>query len=212
MLTLNSYSGISWAHSGNARLGAKVLTVWDETNTDYVKIPSAIKFDPPNDVWGINTKNDPDAVRWFKLLLVNPPDLDEEVRTSDQVQKARNDLQALHMPPIEAISTYLKHMFKHAQEKLKLSLGAATVDSSRFHVVFTVPAIWPEYARRSMQAAIKRAGILEKRRIGQTTHDFISEPEAAALATLSDLDGLHDIKAGKSVSRSSGVTNIFLGR
>lgn len=191
---------MSYAHSGRARDGPKPFTVWDETNTDYVKIPSAIKFDnhnPQNVTWGIAAKDLPDAVRWFKLLLVNPQDHDEDTRASAYLQRAQADLQALGISPVQAISIFLRRMFEHAVKELTHSLGQATVDSSRFHVVLTVPAIWKEYARQSMREAVKRAGILEKRQKGLTTHDIVSEPEAAALATLSDLDGLSNFEARK---------------
>lgn len=169
---------------------------WDGSNTDYVKIPSAIKFGPDGDIWGVDAKQLPDALRWFKLLLVNPPDLEEEIRTSVQLQKAQDALKALGKTPVEAISIFLKRMFDHTVEMLKISEGQDTVDTSRFHVVFTIPAIWPDYARRRMQEAIDHAGILEARPIGPTTHEFVSEPEAAALATLAGLDRLSNIKAG----------------
>lgn len=173
------------------------FTRWDDTNTDYVKIPSAIVFGPDGDIWGVDAKHLPDALRWFKLLLLKETDMDEEIRTSPQLQEARDKLQASGKSAVEVISIFLKHMFQHAVEKLKLARGAEMVDTSRFHIVLTIPAIWPEYARRRMQQAVDLAGILKTRPIGPTTFEFVSEPEAAALATLSALDGQPNIKARK---------------
>lgn len=192
MLTFRRYSGIAYAYSGNAKK-IDIMMSWDNTNNDYVKIPSAIKFIHPDDIWGVKAKHLSDALRWFKLTLVNPPDLDIGVRNSIQIQDARGALQSLDMSPEDAISTYLKHVWDHCIEKLKTAEGADTVDSSRFHVVFTIPAIWPNYARDRMQQAVQQAGILKKRRAGQTDHSFVSEPEAAALATLSSIEGRHNI-------------------
>jgi molecular chaperone DnaK (HSP70) len=199
-------------HSGTATAGVKLLMAWDDdTNQDYVKIPSVIRFDSPNEIWGVPAKDLPGAVRWFKLLLLNPSDLDEEVRASPRLQQARDALQALGMSPVKAISIFIKRMFERAVQSLKNILGPGTVDSSRFHIVFTVPAIWPEYARQSMKEAVTRAGILEKRASGQTTHEFISEPEAAALATLSDLNGLPNIGVCQATTSLSACSNFPLG-
>ncbi|KAK7721306.1 hypothetical protein SLS64_001602 [Diaporthe eres] len=189
-----TYSGIAYAFSGDAKK-IDILMSWDDTNNDYVKIPSAIKFTRHNDIWGVDAKNLSDALRWFKLTLLNPPDLDVGLRNSVHIQNARAALQDLGMSPVEAISTYMKHMWEHFIEKLKGEEGEETVDTSRFRVVFTIPAIWPNYACSLMEQAVKRAGILKKRTIGRTEHDFVSEPEAAALATLSGIEGRHNIEA-----------------
>lgn len=165
---------------------------WDGTNEDHVKIPSVIDFSSQNVIWGLDAKNLPDALRWFKLALVNPSDLDVGVRDSAQINDARRALHDLGMTPEEAISTYMKHVWEHCIEKVKVAEGEETVDTSRFHVVFTVPAIWPNYARQAMEKAVKDAGILKRRKAGRTEHDFVSEPEAAALATLSGIDGRHN--------------------
>ncbi|KAK4237432.1 hypothetical protein C8A03DRAFT_34593 [Achaetomium macrosporum] len=47
-----------------------------------------------------------------------------------------------------------------------------------------------------MKEVASEAGILTKRVAGETQLNFISEPEAAALATLSDMEGRCDIKPG----------------
>ena len=62
----------------------------------------------------------------------------------------------------------------------------ALVDSSRFYVVLTVPAIWHDDAKEMMREAAQWAGICSKRPAGDTGLDLVSEPEAAALATISD--------------------------
>lgn len=202
ILTVSRFSGISYAYSSDAKK-IDILTNWDETNNDYVKVPSVIKFTPQGDIWGVDAKNLAEALRWFKLTLVNPPDLDVGVRNSVQIQDARAALQALDMSPVEAIAAYMKHMWEHCIEKLKVADGEDIVDTSRFHVAFTVPAIWPDYARSLMEQAVQQAGILKKRTagVGKTEHDFVSEPEAAALATLASVEGRRDIKVRNFASR-----------
>lgn len=207
----NSYSGIAYAFSGDTKK-IDIIMSWDDTNKDHVKIPSAIKFTPQDEIWGVDAKNLPDALRWFKLTLLNPPDLDVGIRNSVHIQNARAALEALDMSPVEAISVYMEHVWEHCLEKLKIAEGEETVDTSRFHVVFTVPAIWPNYARRLMTQAVEQAGILKRRTIGRTEHDFVSEPEAAALATLSSMETRHNIEVCDTDSRLKLLSNDFVGR
>lgn len=211
MLTFNSYSGIAYAFSGDPKKIDNVMS-WDDTNNDYVKIPSAIKFTPQDEIWGIDAKNVSDALRWFKLTLLNPPDLDVGIRNSVHIQNARAALQTMNMSPVEAISAYMEHVWEHCIEKLKVAEGEETVDTSRFHVVFTIPAIWPNYARKLMKEAVEQAGILKRRPIGRTEHDFVSEPEAAALATLSGIEVRHNIEVCTPVSNLSLFPDIVLGK
>lgn len=70
-------------------------------------------------------------------------------------------------------------------------MGSLLVDASRFKIVATLPAIWPAYAQNRMYEAIEKAGILKDRIAGSTSLEFISEPEAAALATIKDMQAFH---------------------
>lgn len=58
----------------------------------------------------------------------------------------------------------------------------------------TVPAIWPHYAQNRMKEAMAAAGILGKRSCGKTAVRFVSEPEAAAFATISDLSARPNLR------------------
>lgn len=194
MLMFDSHSGAAYGYSGNTK-AIHTITSWDDTNNDHVKVPTAILFNDQGDIWGVDAKNDPDALRWFKLALIAPKDLDQEVRASAQIQEARNALKAQGKSPGDVISIFLRYMWEQCLKKIKLAEGEETVNTSKFHVVFTLPAIWPNYARERMLQAIKDAGILDARRAGETTHDFVSEPEAAAIATLSGIYGQNHLKA-----------------
>ncbi|GKT48245.1 chaperone protein DnaK [Colletotrichum spaethianum] len=66
----------------------------------------------------------------------------------------------------------------------------------KFHIVITLAAIWPDYAKARMRRAAENAGLLEERPAGKTALAFVSEPEAAALATMRDLAGRPNIKIG----------------
>lgn len=51
-------------------------------------------------------------------------------------------------------------------------------------VILTVPAIWPENARKKMLEAANLAGICDDRLSGKTVVSLVTEPEAAAIATI----------------------------
>lgn len=58
-----------------------------------------------------------------------------------------------------------------------------------------------------MQRAAKRAGILKKRpNVGKTALTFISEPEAAALATLKRNDERPDVQVSSSIITFSEIS------
>ncbi|KAH7631214.1 hypothetical protein B0T09DRAFT_357204 [Sordaria sp. MPI-SDFR-AT-0083] len=66
------------------------------------------------------------------------------------------------------------------------------VKYAQFHIVITLPAIWPSYGREKMRLAAEHAGMLDKKMGVETQLTFISEPEAAAIATLADIEGRFD--------------------
>lgn len=56
--------------------------------------------------------------------------------------------------------------------------------------------IGPDYSRKRMLQAVEAAGVLDKREgVADTILSFVSEPEAAALATLKRVDGRCDVGA-----------------
>lgn len=184
------------------------MTDWTEGNGDDPKTPSAINFGLEDTKWGIEAQNITEALRWFKLLLINEADLPADVRESAQLRKAQNQLQALKKSPVEVIASFLKLLWSHCLERMKTAEGEETVDTSRFHVVVTLPAIWPSYARQRMIQAVDQAGILKKRPgVGKTTLEFLAEPEAAALAALSGVDGRHTIQASFPVPHLEDRSN-----
>lgn len=73
----------------------------------------------------------------------------------------------------------------------------------------------PDYARQRMREAAEDAGILDKRSgVGDTVLTFVSEPEAAALATLKRIDGRYDIEVSGAIPVRDDLvfTDLYLGR
>jgi molecular chaperone DnaK (HSP70) len=126
--------------------------------------------------------------------LVDEEDLPEEVRGSAKVKQARAYLKKHNKSAIEIIALFLRHLWNHATQHITETVSRNLVNFSKFHIVITLPAIWPDYARNRMKEAASIAGMLAKRSAGETELSFISEPEAAALATLAEMESRNDIK------------------
>ncbi|KAF6835704.1 Hsp70 family chaperone [Colletotrichum plurivorum] len=197
-----TFSGVSWAFSGQPN-DIEIITRWKAQlrfNSDTEKTPSTLLYQGNHGdaVWGygIPASNGHEPLKWFKLLLIDANDLPRELRASPQIATARKILSDNNKNAIEVVSDYLKNLWDHSIESIKLTAGKKLVELCKFHVVITLPAIWPAYAKARMRRAAQKAGILDTRWAGQTTLSFISEPEAAALATMRDLGKRPDIEAG----------------
>lgn len=208
---MRRYSGVAWAYS-NQPEDIKTITDWDCAefqNADKGKVPTKIAYEwlPKGDngklgvdtdrgvSWGYNVES-PEAAEWFKLLLLDEDDLAINKRKSPQIKKARRLLEKARKTPVEAVTDYLRFLWNHTIENIEKDFGASVVHEMPFQIVCTVPAVWTIQAVDRMKEAAKRAGILSQRLAGETTLRFVSEPEAAALATLDDLKARPNFKAG----------------
>ena len=144
--------------------------------------------------WGYAIAPHEMALRWFKLLLLDDDDLPDEVSESTNFQEALELQKLSGKSPTEIISCYLRHLWNHTISRIEMALGAELVQLCQFRLTVTVPAIWPHYAQSRMKKALAAAGILGKRSCGETTLRFVSEPEAAAFATISDLSARPNLR------------------
>jgi len=192
-----TYSGVAFTWSDKIEK-MEVIRSWPSelhSNSDEPKVPTAISFAAKGKAdWGYGIPADAEQLKWFKLLLVDDKDLPADVRKSAKLSEAREYLKKHNKTVTEAISLFLRHLWNHSIQRITETVSRNLINFSKFHIVVTVPAIWPEYARARMREAASLAGMLGKRIAGETELSFISEPEGAALATLSDMDGRHDIK------------------
>ncbi|KAM0225621.1 hypothetical protein ACHAQD_000579 [Fusarium lateritium] len=197
-----TYSGIAWAYSREPE-EIELVTSWDsELNhcSDVEKAPTQLFYDNDKDTtWGYSVPADKDALKWFKLLLLDTADIPADMLSSVQLRKARDLLDGIKKDPVNVIACFLRKIWNHAIDSIRRSVGAELLQKSRFHVVVTLPAIWPPYAQQRMKQAARVSGILDARSCGETTLRFISEPEAAALATIKDLSKRSTIKVGDTM-------------
>jgi molecular chaperone DnaK (HSP70) len=135
-------------------------------------------------LWGYSVPRDVEPFRWFKLLLLREEDLTAEVQQSEILLRGREMLKELDKAPTDLVADYLKGLWSHVLATMRKARSKSVVEALAFHVVVTVPAMWPDYARKSMTEALQKAGIFDGRPAGPTTLAFAPEPEAAALVTL----------------------------
>lgn len=199
-----TYSGVAFTWSKKIDR-IDIVRSWESdehNNSDEDKTSTAVSFGVRNKVrWGYDVLPDAEQAKWFKLLLIDDADLPDDVRNSAKLGKARAYLKKHNKNPVEVTAVFLRHLWNHAIQYITDAVSRYLINFSKFHIVITLPAIWPAYARNRMKEAANRAGMLGRRGIaGETELSFVSEPEAAALATLSDMEDRCDIKVGLPLS------------
>lgn len=203
-LTARRYSGVAWAYSKQPG-DVNIITNWESTeigSSDKGKAPTKISYgksftSPGQMTWGYGV-GDEEAVEWFKLLLLDDTDMEPKQKKSPHLRKVRQILQNAGKTPTQAVADYLRLLWRHAIVNIERSFGEAAVEGLPFRVVCTVPAVWTTEAVNKMREAARQAGILDDRLAGDTTLDFVSEPEAAALATFDDLQKRPNFQVGDS--------------
>ncbi|KAI1080046.1 hypothetical protein F5B20DRAFT_590217 [Whalleya microplaca] len=214
-----TFTGVSWLLCKEKALPGQpeVVTRWPSNlsrNSDRQKVPSKIHYNPTTGEisWGYNIPTDVEPIEWFKLLLLEPEDLQDHLRSSYHIRVARCMVQGLGKGAVEVVGDYLGVLWKHIMGEIQTEKGRNLILGTPIHVVLTVPAIWKDYARERMRHASDRAGILNSRTAGETTLSFISEPEAAALATIPDLDDRGDLEVDDSfvvVDAGGGTVDVI---
>ncbi|KAL8708386.1 MAG: hypothetical protein Q9225_007610 [Loekoesia sp. 1 TL-2023] len=185
-----THSGVSWAINGGSK-NIRLINNWPDPgaqNASKEKVPSSISYSNGQpQSWGYTVGLNEESFRWIKILL-------EE-----------NHKYATTVEPVKNSNTLLRKVEKTAQDVvadyLKL-LWTYTIEDIRKHhpdyeeifvlrVILTVPAIWSPAAKdRTLQAA-KKAGMPEDIQL-------VTEPEAAALATLKEKADENLLKVGEA--------------
>ncbi|KAH6635068.1 actin-like ATPase domain-containing protein [Chaetomium sp. MPI-SDFR-AT-0129] len=185
-----TFSGVAYTWSGKTER-IKGISSWDSqlhSNSNENKTPTAVSFKPKGRInWGYGIPSDAQQIQGL---------IPEDVRESVKVKEARKALKEQNKTVIEITSVYLRHLRNRCVQRITETVSRNLINFSKFHIVITLPAIWPAYARAKMREAVERAGMLGERIASETQLSFISEPEAAALATLSEMDGRADVENG----------------
>jgi hypothetical protein len=206
----SSYSGAAWAWSARVR-EPRVVQHWDGLGTQRTsgKVPSRILYTSSGIKWGFNISPEEKPIEWFKLLLLRPEDMKPPI-IDDKIKDAREELRRLNKSAEDIIADYLKLLWQHVLADMKKDLGEAAVDSQRFRVVMTFPAIWPLYAQGRLIQAATMAGIKDLRTCGETDLQLCAEPEAAALAVMEDSEGAPvDVRTPYLMGPSSATNMLY---
>lgn len=179
------YSGAAWATIADFEAEQiNLVTSWPGTGREEGKAPTELFYEDEHLMWGYTIPPDADPIRWFKLLLLREEDLTAELRASEFLLRARKIIRESQKTATDLIADYLGALWRHILDTIHKARGKPVLEALIFHVVITVPAIWKDYARQSMEEAARKSGILDNRPAGPTTLAFAPEPEAAALASL----------------------------
>lgn len=181
---------------GNSDKGKAPTTIAYGAQSSYSDVTKNSALDTPNAIsWGYGI-DEAESVKFFKLLLLEDEEMEEAQRNSTQVKRARELLQRAGKTPVQAVADYLGLLWTHAITNISKDFGRAAVNGTPIRVVLTVPAVWTTKAKDRMKKAAKLAGILNPRLAGETILSFVSEPEAAALATFQDLKARPNFQTG----------------
>lgn len=168
-----------------AKQNVSFITDWPGTRAEMAKTPSQLFYDGDKILWGSEVPAYAESLQWFKLLLLKREDMSAELFSSECLTRGRDFLSKTGKSAVDVIADYLRLLWDHTIKTITIDIGLF-MKTKVFKVVITVPAIWKGYARQAMTEAARKAGILDDRLAGETTLTFASEPEAAALATLTE--------------------------
>ncbi|KAJ3466138.1 hypothetical protein MRS44_006796 [Fusarium solani] len=195
-----TFSGVSWAFSEQAD-NIHEISEWpgaNEINQQEVQVPTV--FDIDSDKWGYQVTPDMKPVKWFKPLLLSYNDLareeNQEISQSKQLQDARTQLSKNRkITAIDLVGRYLKKLWDHTYAMLKTMMK---IDDIPLRVAITVPANWPDHARKALRQAATLAGITAKGPNGAPILNLVREPEAATQSIMREHGLVDEIKPGDS--------------
>lgn len=159
-------------------------------NSNSEKVPSVISYTDNGKVksWGYEVvPQDHLSLAWLKIMLETGA---EDPKYATGVKSITDDnsviLQSLRKTADDVVSDFLSELWRYTREDIRKRVSRTTWEES-VQVVLTVPAVWSGAAKERTMKAAQRAGIG-----GSLT--LLSEPEAAALATLSGKAGGNTLK------------------
>lgn len=139
--------------------------------------------------WGFQIRDNEERLEWFKLDLDPSQD-----RGETGLSRTFPRPPALHRPnnvsSQRLVTDYLKALKNHAEYMLKERLPDVILRATPREYILTIPAVWSDLAKQKTKICAEAAGMGS----GDRLH-VISEPEAAAICVLEDLDP-HFINVG----------------
>ncbi|PNS16892.1 Heat shock protein 12B [Sphaceloma murrayae] len=183
-----TFSGIAFQYAASDHAADRITLIksWPGGNhqtSDKVPTQLVYKTDGGGLKWGYEVQPTETSLRCIKLLL------DEGQSFPDWASKAalEKELSDRHKSATDVIADYMTKLHDFAIAELGKAYTPAFLQATPIEFILTVPAVWSDVAKQATRDAAKRAGF------GDSIH-LISEPEAAAVETLSTMkdEDLHE--------------------
>lgn len=153
-------------------------------NASKDKVPSSICY--VNGVpqrWGYTVGLTDDSFKWMKILLEEDS---KYVTTVEPVKDSSILLKKINKKPYEVVGDYLRLLWEYTKDDIrKFHPDYESIFAIR--IILTVPAVWSPAAKDKTRKAAKLANMPDN-------ITLLTEPEAAALATLKDKDEESSLK------------------
>lgn len=125
--------------------------------------------------WGYTVEPSDESFKWIKILL--EPN-HKYAKTLEPVRKSNALLTKLQKDADEVVTDYLRFLWDYTKNDIR-KYHDDFEEIYSLNVVLTVPAMWSPAAKEKTRQAARAAGMPENIQL-------VTEPEAAALATLKD--------------------------
>ena len=129
------------------------------------------------------------SFRWIKVLLEENHEYANRV---DSVKDSNALLRKANKSAQDVVADYLRLLWEYTLDDIR-KLHPDYEDIFDLRVILTVPAIWSPAAKDKTLKAARSAGITEEVKL-------VTEPEAAALATLKDKDKENQLRVCPLIS------------
>lgn len=131
--------------------------------------------------WGFPASKDKGSIQMLKLLL----DPQQELPPYVSRTKLEAQLKQIGRGAVEATADFLDKLKIQALEALDKRYGKAFMATTKIDYILTVPAVWSDAAKDATLRAAEMAGLHKSRNL-----QMITEPEAAALYALKQMEGV----------------------
>lgn len=191
---------MSW--TANETKSIRVITDWPNPdaglNFDAEKVPSVISYGEDGKVknWGYEVSGRDNALRWLKIMMESGSEQQKYLEGVDEIRQSNSKiLEDLGKTADDVVADFLGELWQYAKEDIRKRMVAPVAWEDSIQVVLTVPAVWSGAAKERTLKAAQRAGI-------GGPISLLSEPEAAALATLSGKVETNTLKVRSSLTLS----------
>ena len=178
---------MSWAVNGGAKT-VRLINNWKNPqarNATADKVPTVISYvNGRPSKWGYEVGPKDQSFRWIKVLF--EPDSKYE-KVLQPVKKSNELLQELEKSAVTVAADYLRELWHFTMNDIEKRQGKDFRDIYTLKVIMSVPAMWTPAAKEKTLHAAKAAGLGDDIAL-------VTEPEAAALATLKDKSDMDELK------------------